>query len=627
MGLKDSFIQRVQGMGLKDLPLLRDLDRTLAIAGVVFSILMVIMGIIAGKFMYPILGGLVLISCILWLAIRKRGTIDLHLPESRTMSLSCAVCFFGLYVLSVLSVYLRPEIYERPLLYFALTALMAGAIAYSIFVSGRQYTGLILIQIMLLGVNIAWSQLLIFPDVLGVDPWYHSAFTNPIIDGGFIPEGYSYSKLPLFHLIITLTSLTAALPYKFATMASVSLGQIICNALLVYLIANYAFKNYRVGLLAALLVIIANHHIFMSYWSIPNAFAAVFIPTALYLLLFGFTSDRRPKFAILYVVVAASIILTHTITAMCMAILLFIIWGVLAVYQSSDSATETHVPLLVPVSFTIAMLIWWTFVTGSMKILIDLIRSAFSIDYFIATPEEFRNLYMPFGEQVFNSLGEFSFFAISLIGILYMISRRGNDLTVAIAWAGITPLVIGFFPVIFGLAVIEHRWFYFAQILLSVPLAVAIHMVGTRGPKSPTSCPLLISGFVIALSFLMIMSPAANIDNTEFSPNTIWRVTLIESELHAQTILDHYGGVSKSDVYHSNALRHMGYDAQPFCAEVATQDLQSMGGDLILIRDTIRRDPFMLFSTPYKLGYDLKSAMNVADFGQVYDSGSVYAYL
>jgi len=125
----------------------------------------------------------------------------------------------------------------------------------------------------------------------------------------------------------------------------------------------------------------------------------------------------------------------------------------------------------------------------------------------------------------------------------------------------------------------------------------------------------------------MIMSPAANIDNTEFSPNTIWRVTLIESELHAQTILDHYGGVSKSDVYHSNALRHMGYDAQPFCAEVATQDLQSMGGDLILIRDTIRRDPFMLFSTPYKLGYDLKSAMNVADFGQVYDSGSVYAYL
>ena len=116
-------------------------------------------------------------------------------------------------------------------------------------------------------------------------------------------------------------------------------------------------------------------------------------------------------------------------------------------------------------------------------------------------------------------------------------------------------------------------------------------------------------------------------DNTVFSPNTIWRVTIIESELHAQTILDHYGGVSRSDVYYSNTLGYMGYDTQAFCGEVATQDLQDMKGDLVLVRDTIRRDPFMLFSTPYKLGYDLKDAMNIADFGQIYDSGAVYAYL
>lgn len=627
MGSKSSLIQRDPGMGLKNLLLLCDLDRTLAIAGVIFSILMITLGMVAGRFMYPVLGGLVLISCILWLAIRKHGTIELHLPESRTMTISCAACFFGLYVLSILSVYLRPEIYGRPLLYFVLTALMAGIIAYEIFISGRQHTGLILIQIMLLGMSIAWSQLLIFPGVLGVDPWYHSTFTDSIINGGFIPEGYSYSKMPLFHLMIALTSISVALPYKFAAMASVSLGQIICNVLFVYLIANYVFRNYRVGLLAALLVIIANHHIFMSYWSIPNAFAAIFIPIALYLLFLGFTNDRHPTFIILYAIVSASIILTHTIAAMCMAILLFVVWGALAVYPFSDSTTEIHVPLSVPVSFTIAMLVWWTFVTGSMEVLIDLIKSAFSIDFFVATPVEFRYLYMPFGEQVFNSLGEFSFFAFSIIGVLYMISRRGDSPTFALAWAGMTPLAIGFFPVISGLAVIEHRWWYFAQILLSIPLAVSIHTVGTRESKNQASRLRLISGFVVALSFLMIMSPAANMDNTAFSPNTIWRVTIIESELHAQTVLDHYGGVSRSDVYYSNALGHMGYDTQTFCEEVAARDLQSMGGDLVLVRDTIRRDPFMLFSTPYKLGYDLKDAMNTADFSQIYDSGAVYAYL
>jgi len=627
MGSKSSLIQRDPGMGLKNLLLLCDLDRTLAIAGVIFSILMITLGMVAGRFMYPVLGGLVLISCILWLAIRKHGTIELHLPESRTMTISCAACFFGLYVLSILSVYLRPEIYGRPLLYFVLTALMAGIIAYEIFISGRQHTGLILIQIMLLGMSIAWSQLLIFPGVLGVDPWYHSTFTDSIINGGFIPEGYSYSKMPLFHLMIALTSISVALPYKFAAMMSVSLGQIICNVLFVYLIANYVFRNYRVGLLAALLVITANHHIFMSYWSIPNAFAAIFIPIALYLLFLGFTNDRHPTFIILYAIVSASIILTHTIAAMCMAILLFVVWGALAVYPFSDSTTEIHVPLSVPASFTIAMFVWWTFVTGSMEVLIDLIKSAFSVDFFVATPVEFRYLYMPFGEQVFNSLGEFSFFAFSIIGVLYMISRRGDSPTFALAWAGMTPLAIGFFPVISGLAVIEHRWWYFAQILLSIPLAVSIYTVGIRGSKNQVSHPRLISGFVVALSFLMIMSPAANMDNTAFSPNTIWRVTIIESELHAQTILDHYGGVSRSDVYYSNTLGYMGYDTQAFCGEVATQDLQDMEGDLVLVRDTIRRDPFMLFSTPYKLGYDLKDAMNIADFGQIYDSGAVYAYL
>ena len=68
-------------------------------------------------------------------------------------------------------------------------------------------------------------------------------------------------------------------------MVSVSLGQIICNAVFVFLIAKCLFKNHRVGLLAALLVILANHLIRMTYWSIPNAFGIVFIPIVIYLAL------------------------------------------------------------------------------------------------------------------------------------------------------------------------------------------------------------------------------------------------------------------------------------------------------------------------------------------------------
>ena len=147
---------------------LRDLDKTLAIAGIIPSILMILLGTMSSRIMYLVAGGLILISCLLWLTIRESHIFEFHLPESRTLTTICATCFFGLYTLSTLSVYLRPELYERPLLYFFLTALMAGIIACEIFTSAAtcwSYSH----PVLLLGVSIAWSQLLIFPS-LRVDP-------------------------------------------------------------------------------------------------------------------------------------------------------------------------------------------------------------------------------------------------------------------------------------------------------------------------------------------------------------------------------------------------------------------------------------------------------------------------
>ena len=99
-------------MRLKDSLLLRDLDKTLAIAGVILSLMLIVyLGREIGRVIYLLTGVLALISCLLWLAIRKSHTFEFHLPESRTLIAFCATCFFGLYTLSVLSVYLRPELY------------------------------------------------------------------------------------------------------------------------------------------------------------------------------------------------------------------------------------------------------------------------------------------------------------------------------------------------------------------------------------------------------------------------------------------------------------------------------------------------------------------------------------
>jgi hypothetical protein len=621
-------------MGLKDSFLLRDLDQTLAIAGVILSLILIVyLGRSTGRAIYLLTGFLALISCLLWLSIRKSHTFEYHLPESWTLTVFCATCFFGLYTLSVLSVYLRPEFYERPLFYFILTALMAGIIAGEIFTSGRRHAALILIQILLLAVSIAWSQLLIFPSLLGIDPWYHSALTSQITGEGFIPDGYAYSKLPLFHLMIAATSLIAGLPYKFAAMVSVSLGQILCNAVFVFLIANYLFKNPRIGLLAALMVAIANHHIRMSYWSIPNAFAVVFIPIVVYLAL-STTKKKTHEIntfcmSIITILLMVGIILTHSIVAMCMAVLLFVAWGALTFYRVFYSRAGARITLLAPFGFTVAMVAWWTYASGHVQTLGGLIRWGFSVDAFVKTPAEFVNyaVSVPLSEQLFNYLGMFLFFTLSFIGIFYIISRRGSSLSFAIAWVAMAPLAISFFSLISGHSVIEHRWWYFAQIFLSIPLAVAIYAFGTWKSEWRFYLYSFVLGFVVILSFLMIMSLPANVDNAMFSPNTNWRATPIESELQARAILDHYEGISKSDLYYATRLNDLGYDTESFCKEIAYRDLPSMKGDLVLVRDTILTDPFMLFSSPYKLDYHLADLMNASGFHQIYDSGSVCAYL
>ena len=82
---------------MKDSLLLRDLDKTLAVAGIIFSIILIIyLGREIGRVVYLLTGVLALISCLLWLAIRRSHTFEFHLPESRTLTTICAICFFDL---------------------------------------------------------------------------------------------------------------------------------------------------------------------------------------------------------------------------------------------------------------------------------------------------------------------------------------------------------------------------------------------------------------------------------------------------------------------------------------------------------------------------------------------------
>ena len=628
-------------MGLKDSFLLRDPDKMLAIAGIPLSILMIIMGMMIGRLMYSLTGILALISCSLWLAIRNNHPFEFHPPESRTLTIFSAACFFGLYSLSVLALHFRPELYERPLLYFVLTALMAGLIACEIFTSGRRYTPFILIQILILGVSIVWSQLLIFPSLLGIDPWYHSALTSRIIDEGFIPEGYAYTKLPLFHLMIAVTSLISSLLYKLANMVSVNLGQIICNAIFVFLIARYLFKNHRVGLLAALLVILANHLIRMTYWSIPNAFGIVFIPIVIYLALLseriGIRHVNRPLISAIIIMMMVAIILTHSIAAICMIIILCAAWGSLTIYQTFYEKVVNYIPLLVPFSFTVMTFAWWTYASGHLKSLGSLIRWGFSVDYFVKTPVEFFNyaVHVPLKEQVFNNLGIYLFFVTSLIGVLYMISRKGNGLMFSLAAIAVAPLATVFLSFVLGTEIISTRWFALAQLLLSIPLAVAIYLIVTWKPRRSLIFQCLMTGFVIVLSFLMIMSTPANIDNHMFSQTTGVTYAYTQSEMVGSDFFaaNAIGVISSDGNYCTNPSSSVfshAYGISPerlHCldASLVTGEFKH-DGSVKIIRSKCLQEPMIRGGLSLSVRSDLNSYVSDLGFNRIYVSSAVSGY-
>jgi hypothetical protein len=393
---------------------------------------------------------------------------------------------------------------------------MAGVLACEILTAERKHSGFILIQVILLGMSITWTQLLITPGLVGIDPWYHSALTNSIIREGILPLNYSYSKLPIFHIIIAIASITSTFSYKFAALVSVGFGQIACNALFIFLIGNYLFKNHRIGLLAALLVIIADLHIRMSYWSIPNAFGAIFITIILYLLFIRLKCSPRFETSILVILMMTVIILTHTIIAMCMAILLFIAWGVLAFYRFFHSQTEDYITLLIPIGFTVAMFAWWSYSTGNLNNLAAFI----AFDFSLSRGDGFSQLaaVSPL-EVIFASIGQNLFLTISLIGILYMISRRGNSSTFSLAILSCIPLCISFLAYIINSEIIGYRWFYISEILMSVPLALALYMVCGLKLKKSLIQYLFFFGFIVTLSFFLVMGSYGNDDNHFLIPN------------------------------------------------------------------------------------------------------------
>ena len=611
-------------------------DKILAGSGIAVSIaLIAYLTLTAGRLIFILTGVLILFCSLLWFAIRERTIREFPVSwadeakagESRSYAV-LPILFLILYILSIIALHTRASLYERPFNYFILTSFMAGVIALEILLPHQRKASRVLPQIVLLGVSVAWSQILIVPGILGADSWWHMMFVSRILDLSAIPGGYWYTHMPLFHLEVAGASLLAGLDYRIATLLSVSLAQIVIFPVIIYLLGKTLSGDERVGLLAGLMFITANQQVSMSVISIPNAFAAIFIALVLYLL-FKLKYTRPVRAGSLAFLLLSAIILTHTITAACMALVLFVVWGACRVYDHiREDTTMKPYPVTLGLSslFLAAMLGWWYFVSGHIAVLRDLILQGFTRDYFVRNPptvDAYPGL-VPIPEQIFNNIGMFIFFTVSLIGIFYLAGRDERN-GFAFGAVGITLLGIGFFPLITGLSFIEHRWWYFSQILLSVPLAASLLLITGKQRIRRVPAVLLLAACIGLLAFTMIASPAADTGNPIFSQNSAVRAGFTGSELQALYTVE---GIRTGSVGADRYVQvvNYAYPDQEFIIPVDDMLIEGIyrpyGMDALLIRDYIRCHPIYCYDGMFRLTHDPVKRLAGEGYDRVYGSGS-----
>lgn len=230
------------------------IDEKIAILGIVISIVISLLLFLTERYQYLIATIFMMISCTCWYIFGSKLIINnSHLNSKNNYQKLLVFAFFTILSISLLILNNRLNLYERPTVYFICIAILAGIVVYSIltFNSQKLYLYVIIFEIVALGLLTSWSQLLIFPDVVGVDPYFHKIFTNEIIATGIIPNGFSYSDIPIFHIIIAITSMMLNCNYKIATIFSVSFVQIVIDIFIVYLLGKAIFGSDKIGLVGA----------------------------------------------------------------------------------------------------------------------------------------------------------------------------------------------------------------------------------------------------------------------------------------------------------------------------------------------------------------------------------------
>jgi hypothetical protein len=612
--------------------ILRELDTTFAILGCIGGLgLSAVVLFLFRTMAYRYIEApfLVFLASVIYLAIRKHPSLTisplLRLEVKSSIYTVLNILFFGFFSYSLLSLILRSDPYSRPLEYFISTVCMTAVLAVEIlFFKKKSHLFLILAKIILITLTLRWIPQLMFPGLMGVDPVWHRWFTMKTMETGYVPDGYSYTHLPIMHLMIGITSSITNLGYKFSTMLSICFLQSI-SLVFIFLLGRFIY-NSKVGLLAALLLAVADIQIEHGLMVRPITLGVLLIPILLYMLMKA-KKDQSLILASLSFVIIFVMILTHAIASLCMALLLFSFWIGFETYKKTcHSGSTVPISLRLAIFFTVAMFAWWIYAS---KFQIWAIGNLIKTDFGIGSGGYMIQTAIPsiaaIVECMLDILGFHLLFAFSSIGSFYILSKKGlNKYSFPFILTGTMLVGITFFFLLSGRVGIQaNRWYPTLQVIVAIPAAIGFFLLSGIF-KNNLKRVLLLAISISFVSFFMITSPVANMDSPIYSKNTTVRFAYTESEIEAAKMIPTiYDRKIITDEYYSAVYQDVKV-SKLTSKQIEWGDYKNLEG-LIVIREEIIEAPFY-HKGLFKLNHDPCKKLDDLNYNRIYDIGSVTVF-
>jgi hypothetical protein len=649
------------------------LDILLAVIGALGSLALIIWFLLTTEgYLYPTVGVLALLACLAYLILKVRMN-PLYSRLSHSVSqrtyLLLSICFFLFITLALIFMATRGDVYSRPLEFFlSVTAAFAVLFVEIILTpSSHAYATFILAKAIFLAIILVWSPQSMFPSSLGIDTFFHSQFTQSIINSGHIatnPLYQAYFSFPAMHLNAATAVMLTSLDYRGVMLSFISPLYIICGLSFIYILGSFVYSQ-KVGLLAALLLGSSTIFIRLGWWMVPNGYATVFV-LAITFILFSPRKEQAFGTYVILSIIMIGLILAHSVAALSMFFILLIAWMGTTIYnrllepnrvdvlgafeiniakQSDNVFTQPQEtawkrienPLLTfwyVLAFGAATAIWWLasapIVIGTIT---DLLKYGLTKDIFVSPVKESveYGLSVSVWENVLRISSYALLWALAFLGSFAAFAMEyTNRQFFMLACSGLGLLAIGFFSIPFGLSTLPERWQFLSIFFLVIPAAVGIMNVAgiTRNKLVGVS---LITALVSAYIFISITGPLAVVDKPIWAKKTTVRYAMQESEIKGlHTVLE----ISRA--YNDTEFSYIGADYN-LCNYFRYPSLYYIGQELrdkdftqrrgiVFFRDDVVYNPF---SAPgiLKLDFNVLELIENQGYFAIYCSDTAHAYL